>query len=260
MTKSKSPYRAYYAGPVSFLRLPCSQELTGIDIAILGIPSDLSVNNRPGARFGPRAIREQSVFVGGNEGGLWPWGYHIKNACRMVDYGDLSFSPGYIDRMLVEAHTQVAYIISQDVKLLTLGGDHSITYPVIKAMAEKYGKLSLIHFDAHSDTWASDDFNHGTMFYHAMKEGLIDPAHSVQIGIRTENPNTYGFNIFNIDAIESLGCNVIGNEIRNIVGERPCYITFDIDCLDPAFAIQSSPYDSKVIYARHNTDQEQLYR
>ncbi len=234
--KQSTPYRSYYSGPTSFLRLPYSQNLTNVDIAIFGIPSDLSVNNRPGARFAPRAIREQSVFVGGNENGVWPWGYNIKNVCQMIDYGDIMFSPGYIDRMLTETEEQVTHIIAENVKPLMIGGDHSVSYPVIKAIAKKYGKISLIHFDAHSDTWESEDFNHGTMFYHAIQEGIIDPKHSIQLGIRTENPNTHGFNIFHANTINSLKSETIGKAIRKIVGKRPCYITFDIDCLDPAFA------------------------
>ncbi len=120
-----------------------------------------------------------------------------------------------------------------------LGGVHFATYPVLKSLAEFYEKpLSLIHFDAHSDTWAADTktIDHGTMFYHAAKEGLVDPECSAQIGIRTYNDDSHGFNIFSSDVVSAIGIAKIIEKIRSMVGENPVYLTFDIDCLDPAYA------------------------
>jgi len=122
---------------------------------------------------------------------------------------------------------------------LTLGGDHSISHPVIRAHAEKWGPLSLVQFDAHSDTWPDDDFSridHGTMFYKAVKQGLVIPERSAQVGIRTVNPDTLGVHV--IDAPEALTrpAAEIAARVRGIVGENPVYLSFDIDALDPAFA------------------------
>ena len=120
-----------------------------------------------------------------------------------------------------------------------LGGVHFATYPVLKSLAEFYEKpLSLIHFDAHSDTWAEDTktIDHGAMFYHAAKEGLVDPECSAQIGIRTYNDDSHGFNIFSSDVVSAIGIAKIIEKIRSMVGENPVYLTFDIDCLDPSMA------------------------
>jgi len=122
---------------------------------------------------------------------------------------------------------------------IALGGDHYITYPILKAYAEKFGPLSLLQFDAHTDTWADDEPNridHGTMFYKAVKDGLIDPKRSVQVGIRTENPDTLGFNIIDAREVHETGPVAVAQRIRDILGNHPTYLTFDIDGLDPAFA------------------------
>ena len=124
--------------------------------------------------------------------------------------------------------------------MLTFGGDHYITYPLLKAHAEKFGKpLALIHFDAHSDTWpddSPDSLNHGSMFYKAMNDGLIDSKHSVQIGIRTWNDDFMGIHILDATWVHRHGTDAVVTEVERIVGDRPAYFTFDIDCLDPAFA------------------------
>ena len=131
-------------------------------------------------------------------------------------------------------------MLNQDVMVLSLGGDHFITLPVIKAYAGKHGKpISLIHFDAHSDTWPDehdDGVNHGTMFWHATQQGFLDPATSVQIGLRTDNQDTLGFNILDGPWIQRHGTDAAIEQIRKIVGNNKTYLTFDIDCLDPAYA------------------------
>ena len=158
----------------------------------------------------------------------------------MTDYGDCWFdahNPLTIKQSIVE-HART--ILRSDAKMLTLGGDHYITYPLLIAHAEKYGKpLSLIHFDAHCDTWADDSpdsLNHGSMFYKAVKDGLIDPQTSVQVGIRTWNDDFMGINILDAAWVHEHGARAAVERITSIVGERPAYLTFDIDCLDPAFA------------------------
>jgi agmatinase len=137
----------------------------------------------------------------------------------------------------IESHA--TEIISQGPALLTLGGDHFVAYPLLKAHAKKHGApLSLIHFDAHSDTWADEDdrIDHGTMFFHAVKEGLVDPASSVQIGLRTTNPDTMGFNIVDAPTVHEIGIAAVIDKIKATVGDKPAYLTFDIDCLDPSYA------------------------
>jgi agmatinase len=123
--------------------------------------------------------------------------------------------------------------------LLALGGDHFIAYPLLKAHAKKHGApLSLIHFDAHSDTWSDevDRIDHGTMFFHAAKEGLVDPGSSAQVGLRTTNPDTMGFNVLDAPWVHENGIDAVVAKIRAVVGNKPAYLTFDIDCLDPSYA------------------------
>lgn len=124
------------------------------------------------------------------------------------------------------------------VTALALGGDHFITYPILQALHASHGPLSLIHFDAHSDTWEDRDarIDHGTMFWHAAKQGLVDPAHSIQIGMRTLNPEDHGFRVLDARWLHAHGVDACIAEIRARVGDRRCYVSFDIDFLDPAFA------------------------
>ena len=137
----------------------------------------------------------------------------------------------------LEAH--IARILSAGARCLSLGGDHSVSYPIIKAHAEKFGPVALVQFDAHSDTWPDDDstrVDHGTMFFKAVQEGLIDVSRSVQVGIRTTNDDTLGIATLDARAVHERGPVAIAKDIKAIVGEGPCYLSFDIDCLDPAFA------------------------
>ena len=225
-----------YAGPLSFLRCPCTHELHGADLAVLGIPYDLATTNRPGARFGPRALREQSVFVGEYPWGVWPWEFDLRERFSVVDCGDVEFSVGYPQRMIEAVEQAAGRILDAGVSLLGLGGDHFVSYPLLRAHAARHGPLSLVHLDAHSDTWASEDHNHGTMFYHAAKEGIIDAAHSIQIGIRTPNPDTHGLTILDASVLLGQGPRAAAERVRSLVGTRPAYVTLDIDFLDPAYA------------------------
>ncbi len=137
-----------------------------------------------------------------------------------------------------EIARQAQEIVAQGVTLLALGGDHFVSYPLLQAHHAVHGPLSLIHFDAHSDTWEEETkgVNHGTMFYHAAKEGLVVPERSVQIGLRTHNDKTHGFNILDATWVHQKGPEAVVAEVKRIVGDRKAYLTFDIDCLDPAFA------------------------
>ncbi|HEY8026184.1 MAG TPA: agmatinase [Burkholderiaceae bacterium] len=227
-----------YAGVLSFMRRRYTRDLQGVDVAISGVPLDLATTFRPGARLGPAAIRAASVQLA--ELLPYPWGFDPFEKMAVIDYGDCWFdahNPLTIAPAIME-HART--ILASGARMLTLGGDHFITYPLLKAHAEKFGKpLSLIHFDAHCDTWPDDNpdsLNHGTMFYKAVKDGLIDPATSVQVGIRTWNDDYMGINILDAQWVHANGTAATAERILNIVGRRPAYLTFDIDCLDPAFA------------------------
>lgn len=225
-----------YAGPLSFLRCPYTRELSGVDLAVLGIPFDLATTNRPGARFGPRALREQSVFVGEYPWGVWPWEFDLRERFSVIDYGDVDFNVGYSERMIDEVQRIAGEILDAGVSLMGLGGDHFVTYPLLRAYAARRGPLALVHLDAHSDTWTSEDYNHGTMFYHAAKEGVVDAAHSIQIGVRTPNPDTHGFTILDARWLHEHGPRAAAEKVRSLVGKRAAYLTLDIDFLDPAYA------------------------
>ncbi|MEX0302293.1 MAG: agmatinase, partial [Leisingera sp.] len=129
-------------------------------------------------------------------------------------------------------------VLATDTALLSIGGDHFITYPLLKAHVEKHGPLSLIQFDAHSDTWADEEgrIDHGTMLWHAIREGLVDPSRSVQVGIRTHNPDPMGMNIIDAIEVHKSGPEAVAEKVRSIVGDHKTYVTFDIDALEPASA------------------------
>lgn len=225
-----------YSGALSFMRRKYARELAGVDLAVTGIPFDSATTNRPGARFGPRAIRQASAQLSWAQ--LDDWGFDAFDKLAVIDYGDCEFDPGRPETIPQRIEEHARRIISQGAGLLALGGDHFITYPILKAHAEKHGPLSLIHFDAHSDTWEDDDgrVDHGTMFYHAAREGLIEAQRSVQVGLRTFNKDTWGFNQLKAPWVHERGAAAVSDKVQSIVGNHPCYLTFDIDCLDPACA------------------------
>ncbi len=226
-----------FGGATSFLRRRYSKDLTGVDIAVTGIPFDQAVTNRPGTRLGPRAIREASAIQAFDP--PYGWGYDPMSELNIVDYGDVAFDYARVADFPEALTNHIRGILAGGAASIALGGDHYITYPILKAYAEKFGPLSLLQFDAHTDTWADDEPNridHGTMFYKAVKDGLIDPKRSVQVGIRTENPDTLGFNIIDAREVHETGPVAVAQKIRDILGDHPTYLTFDIDGLDPAFA------------------------
>lgn len=228
---------AAYGGAPSFLKRRYSKDLTGAQIAVTGVPFDLAVSNRPGTRLGPRGIREASSYQPYDEPYGWP--FNALSDLAIVDYGDLAFDYANIPSFPAALTAHIRKILEAGAAPVTLGGDHYITYPVLKAFAEKYGPMSLLQFDAHTDTWPDDDPNridHGTMFYKAVKEGIVDPARSVQVGIRTHNADTLGVNIIDAREVHETGPKAVAEKIRGILGDHPTYLTFDIDGLDPAFA------------------------
>lgn len=226
-----------FGGATSFLRRRYSKDLTGVDIAVTGVPFDQAVTNRPGTRLGPRAIREASALQAFDPPYGWP--IDVLSDLAIVDYGDVAFDyadvPAFPDRLT--AH--IRGILEGGAASVTLGGDHYISFPILKAYAEKYGPISLLQFDAHTDTWPDDDMSrvdHGTMFYKAVKSGIVDPARSVQVGIRTVNEDTLGVNIIDAREVHEIGPKATAAKIKSILGDHPTYLSFDIDGLDPAYA------------------------
>ncbi|MDP2738695.1 MAG: agmatinase [Pseudorhodobacter sp.] len=226
-----------FGGATSFLRRTYTKDLTGVDLAITGVPFDQAVTHRTGTRFGPRAIREASA--------LQPydpphgWGTSPLEGMAIIDYGDLAFDYARVADFPDRLTDHIRTILAAGPGTVTLGGDHYITLPILKAYAEKFGPLSVIQFDAHSDLWQDDDMSridHGTMMYKAVKLGLVDPARSVQIGIRTHCDDYLGFNVIDARALHEAGTAAAVARIKAVVGTNPTYLTFDIDALDPAFA------------------------
>ncbi|WP_353472667.1 agmatinase [Salipiger sp. H15] len=226
-----------FGGAASFLRRRYTKDLAAADIAVTGVPFDQAVTNRTGTRFGPRAIREASLLQPCDA--PYGWGYDVLSEFAIADCGDLAFDYANVPAFPETLERHIAGILATETAAVTLGGDHSITLPILKAHAAKYGPMSVIQFDAHTDTWADDDFariDHGTFMYKAVKLGLVDPARSVQIGIRTDNPDTLGFNIIDARELHRIGPEAAAARAREIVRGHPVYLTFDIDALDPAFA------------------------
>lgn len=226
-----------FALPPTFLGL--GSERSGATITVAGIPFDLGTTNRPGARFGPEAIRGASrMLVDGD---------HPAFACDptslgVCDIGNFEIALGDIAATLALIEAQAAGIGH----LISFGGDHSITLPLLRALAPKHGPLGLIHFDAHVDTWPESfgqRFGHGSPFFHAIEGHLVDPQRMVQIGIRSPVQQDtvrwtrdQGVSIIAAETVHERGPAAIAADIRAVVGSGPTYLTFDIDALDPAFA------------------------
>jgi len=226
-----------YAGITSFMRRKYTRDFKGVDVVVTGVPLDTATTNRPGARFGPRAVRAASTIMAWEK----PYGMEFDpfDKLAVVDCGDCYFEFGRPENVPDEIEAHAYDIIDQGPALLSIGGDHFIAYPLLKAHVRKHGgPLSLLHFDAHSDTWAdkSDRIDHGTMFFWAAKQGLVDPSASVQIGLRTSNPDTMGFNILDAPWVHENGIEAVIKQTRQHLGDNPVYLTFDIDCLDPSYA------------------------
>jgi len=235
---TKTDY-SLYSNAMTFLRQPYQRDPleSDADVVVLGVPLDMATSGRPGARMGPDAIRRASVNLAW-EGKKFPWDFNLFKRIKLVDAGDLVFDCGDAEDFTYRLEAATSEILKSGKTVLALGGDHFITLPILRAYAKHYGEMALIHFDAHTDTYANGSaYDHGTMFYHAPKEGLISPRHSVQVGIRTEyKQEGHGFNVINAMQANDMSADEIVEQIRVIVGDKPVYLTFDIDCLDPAFA------------------------
>lgn len=226
-----------FGGAPSFMRRRYSKDLSLADIAVTGVPFDQAVTNRPGTRLGPRAIREASLLQPCDPPYGWP--FDALSEFAIIDYGDVAFDYGDVSAFPATLRRHMAKFVEAGVPTVALGGDHYVTYPILQAYAERYGPVSLLQFDAHSDSWPDDDFgriDHGTFVYKAIKQGIVDAAHSVQVGIRTTNPDPLGVTTIDARSVHERGAASVVTEIKAILGQRPVYLTFDIDALDPAYA------------------------
>ena len=237
-----------FAGPATFMRLPIVEDATQLDIALLGVPFDLGTTNRAGARHGPREIRNMSSIIRR----VHPvTRIEPCRLCRVGDAGDTPTNPADLMMSLRMIEDRVAEIRGAGAWTLALGGDHLISLPILRGIARAapgLGPLGMVHFDAHSDTndsyFGGMRFTHGTPFRRAIEEGLLDPTRIVQIGIRGSlfDPTDMhwardvGVRIITLDEFETLGVEATTAEARRVVGDAPAYLTFDVDCLDPAFA------------------------
>lgn len=234
-----------FCGVRTFQRLPHSRELAGNDFAILGVPFDTATTYRPGCRFGPAAIRDASSILKSYHREL---DVDIFECLEGVDYGDTDVIPGFIDESFERIEADVTTMLAAGTTPLIMGGDHSITLPILRAVAKKYGPVALVHMDAHSDTgndYFGKPYNHGTTFHWAIEEGLMLPEQSTQVGIRgplysrtsLDYARSKNFAVISGWELHEIGMQVAINRIRErIQPKTPVFVTFDIDFLDAAYA------------------------
>lgn len=234
-----------FAGIATMFRLPNSTDLTGVDVAITGVPLDIGTSNRNGTRYGPRQIRTESVLVRpySMATGAAPF-----DSFQVVDYGDVALNPYSLEKSIDLIESHFARIAAACVLPVSLGGDHTITLPILRALAKRHGPLALIHVDAHADmndVMFGERITHGTIFRRAIEEELVDPNKMVQIGLRAT-----GYSANDFDWARGRGVRVVQAEsvwykslaplmaeVRDLIGtSAPAYLSFDIDGLDPSVA------------------------
>jgi agmatinase len=234
-----------FAQPATFMRLPYQTDLSGVDVALLGVPFDSGTSYRSGARLGPREVRAQSSLIR-------LYSYFLKvspfEALTIVDAGDVDAPPVGIEPAYAAIEAGVRRIVDAGAMPLVVGGDHSISLPCLRAVAAVHGPVALVQFDAHIDTWGDyfgGKYFHGSPFRRAIEERLIDPARYVQVGIRGPMygededftfQRTLGVTTIDIGMVKRDGLEPTIARVRDIVGSHPVYVTFDIDAVDPAFA------------------------
>jgi agmatinase len=233
-----------FAGVRTFMRAPHTTDLTGVDAAVYGIPFDTATTYRTGTRFGPEGIRSASALLRPYNPALE---VNVVETLSIVDYGDLPVSPGDTERTYGQVEEALAPLVAAGVFPLGLGGDHSVTLAELRVLAGKHGPLALLQLDAHGDTWDEyfgQRYFHGTTFLRAAEEKVIDPAASVQAGLRgslfedgdLESARELGFAVIPCDQLRTLGPGGYASLARERIGTRPVFISFDVDVLDPAFA------------------------
>jgi agmatinase len=242
-----------YAGALSFMRRRYSKNVTGADAIVWGIPFDAAVTNRPGARFGPQAIRRASAIFDADP--QYPFQRDLFESLAVVDYGDCLLDAGNHQKTPAAIEREATKLLKTGAFLLSLGGDHFVTWPLLKAHAAVHGPLALVQFDAHQDTWPDDGkrIDHGSFVARAVREGIVDPDRSIQVGIRTHAPEDYTIKIIYGHEVEEMRASDIAYAITERTGGRKTYVTFDIDCLDPAFApgtgtpVSGGPSSAKIL-------------
>jgi agmatinase len=233
-----------FTGPSTFARLPYVRAIEDVDLAVVGVPFDTGVTYRVGGRFGPNAVRAASVM-------LRPYNPNLDvkpfDLLSCVDYGDVAIVPGYIERSYAAIEEAVAPIVEAGVVPLLIGGDHACTLPHLRATRSR-GPVAVIDFDSHTDAWDSyfgEKYNHGTWMRRAIEEGLVDVEHSIEVGLRgplydredwTVLESELGLAYLTTEQVLSMGPAAVAAAIRERVGDRPAFISFDIDVIDPAFA------------------------
>ena len=233
-----------FSGPRTFMRLPHVKDLDGVDVAVVGIPSDGAQVFRSGARFGPEAIRSASVMLRNYNPIL---DVDVCARLSLVDYGDVPTVPGSTADSLERSRAGLEDVASSGVVTLGLGGDHSVLLAELRALAAVHGPLALVQLDAHHDLWDEyfgQKLFHGSVVRRAAEEGLIDPGRSVQAGLRgslttkgdASLPAELGFDALSYEELAALGPDAFGERVRERVGDAPCFLSFDVDFVDPAFA------------------------
>ncbi|MGV2098673.1 agmatinase [Rhizobium sp. 21-4511-3d] len=242
-----------FAGALSFMRRRFTKDLKGVDVAVWGVPFDAAVSNRPGTRFGPQAIRRASAIFDNDP--QYPFNRDLFADMAVIDYGDCLLDYGNHQETPAAIEREATTILDSGAFMLTLGGDHYVTWPILKAHAAKHGPLALVQFDAHQDTWLDDAgrIDHGSFVARAARDGIIDPDRSIQIGIRTHAPDDCGIQILYGHQVEEMSAGEIASTIISHTKGAPAYLTFDIDCLDPAFApgtgtpVAGGPSSAKIL-------------
>ncbi|WP_108946326.1 agmatinase [Shewanella halifaxensis] len=238
-TIADKPDYSLYSNAFGYLRQPLDfKPLEGdADVVVLGLPFDMATTGRSGGRMGPGAIRNASVNLAWEET-RWPYQFKLSEHIKVVDAGDLVYNCGDSADFTQRVEDFATKILEADKAMLSFGGDHFVTLPLLRAHYKKHGKMALLHFDAHTDTYSQGSkYDHGTMFYHAPNEGIIAAENSIQVGIRTEyDTANHLFEVIDAAAANEMTADEIVAQIRQRVGDMPLYVTFDIDCLDPAFA------------------------
>ncbi|MGB1390888.1 MAG: agmatinase [Paracoccaceae bacterium] len=235
---------ARFSGPNTFMRLPQATRLDGLDVAVVGVPMDIGTSWRSGTRFGPKQVRAESAMIRPYNMGT---GAAPFDSLQVADVGDVAINTFSLSQSLEIIENSYKAILEHNVILMGIGGDHSITLPILRAMADKHGPLALVHVDAHADV--NDDMfgekeTHGTVFRRAYEEGLIVPKKTFQIGIRGSGyaatdfteARGWGFRQYPAETLWHKSLTAIGDEIRDEIGTTKTYVTYDIDSLDPAYA------------------------
>lgn len=238
---SKSPR---YTGPRTFMRLEQIRTTEDVDFVVVGVPFDTAASNRTGQRYGPQHVRDFSVL-------LRPYNpdqdINIFEYCSGVDYGDIDVVPGNVLKTYDNIVEGLKPILDNDITPIMIGGDHSISLGHLRAFAKKYGPVSLVHFDSHGDTWDhyfGEKYTHGTPFRRAVEEGVVDPHSSIQIGMRgplygpedIEDARDLGYEVIPMREVREIGMEEVIKRIHARVGDRPVFVSYDIDFLDPAYA------------------------